>query len=336
MSAKKPPAKKHAAALDAYCGKRNFSDTPEPRAKTTLGEGRSFVVQEHHARSRSGDLQAALKSGQEERIAFVAFDLLHLDGRNLCELPLSQRFDELKKLVGEESVRLRLSKVWSGSEGADLFRQGSFVGLREDKPATEVHLDAIATTGPRENPMKVAGITITHPDRIVYPADGITKMEVARYYERVADFMLPHLLNRPLALLRAPSGIRGDLFFQKSFSNHIPDQVTQKELADGTTILFIRNTRGIIALAQLGAIEFHPWGSRMPYPEKPDQLIWDLDPDSAVPWPEVLGAAFLIRDFLAEHGLHALVKTSGGKGLHLAPEPQLVPKALLRRLTGKE
>jgi bifunctional non-homologous end joining protein LigD len=165
--------------------------------------------------------------------------------------------------------------------------------------------------------MKVAGITITHPDRIVYPADGITKMEVARYYERVADYLLPHLANRPLALLRAPSGISGEMFFQKSFPNHLPDQVTQKELADGTTIFYVRNTRGLVSLAQFGAIEFHPWGSTMPHPEKPDQLIWDLDPDPAVPWPQVLGAAFLIRDYLAEHDLHALVKTSGGKGLHL-------------------
>lgn len=403
------------------------------------------VVFDQKGRSRFGDLQAALKSGHAGRIAFVAFDLLHLDGRNLRNLPLSKRFEELKTLIKEDSSRLRLSKVWSGNEGADLFRQacknglegiiskksggrylegtrrdwlkskcrarqefvicgyteakgslrgfgalllasfengkliprgkvgtgfpdrerlslvkrfqplvtkkptlpeaesgitwlrpelvaeiefaeitrdgsirqGSFIALREDKSAADVHLDAIATTSTREDSMKVAGITITHPDRIVYPADGITKMEVARYYERVADYLLPHLANRPLALLRAPSGISGEMFFQKSFPNHLPDQVTQKELADGTTIFYVRNTRGLVSLAQFGAIEFHPWGSTMPHPEKPDQLIWDLDPDPAVPWPQVLGAAFLIRDYLAEHDLHALVKTSGGKGLHL-------------------
>lgn len=403
------------------------------------------VVFDKKGRSRFGDLQAALKSEHKERIAFVAFDLLHLDGRNLRVLPLSQRFDELTKLIGEESARLRLSNVWSAAEGPDLFRQacgnglegiiskkssgrylegtrrdwlkskcrarqefvicgytepkgslrgfgalllasfengkliprgkvgtgfpdrerlrlverfkplvtkkptlpeagsgvswlrpelvaevefaeitrdgsirqGSFVALREDKSASEVHLDASATTITHKNQMKVAGITITHPDRVVYPADDVTKIEVARYYERVGDSMLPLIVNRPLALLRAPSGISGDLFFQKSFPNHIPEQVTQKELADGTTIFYIRNTRGLISLAQFGVIEFHPWGSRMPRPEKPDQLIWDLDPDTAVPWPEVLGAAFLIRDFLADQGLHALVKTSGGKGLHL-------------------
>lgn len=403
------------------------------------------VVFDKKGRPRFGDLQAALKSGHEDRIAFVAFDLLHLNGRNLRSLPLSQRCDELKKLIGGESDRLRLSKAWAGTEGADLFReacanglegiiskkaggsylegsrrgwlkskcrarqefvicgytapkgslrgfgalllasfengklisrgkvgtgfhdrerlrlvkrfkslvtkkptlpgaepgltwlrpelvaevefaeitgegsirQGSFLALRDDKAAKEIHLDAFATTSTSEEKMKVADITITHPDRVVFPADGITKMEVARYYERIAGYMLPHLMNRPLALLRAPSGISGEVFFQKSFPRHLPEQVTQRELADGSTIFYLRNTRGLISLAQFGAIEFHPWGSRMPHPEKPDQLIWDLDPDPAVPWPEVLGAAFLIRDFLADRGLHALVKTSGGKGLHL-------------------
>jgi len=403
------------------------------------------VVFDKKGRSRFGELQAALKSGHSGRIAFVAFDLLHLDGRKLRDLPLSRRVAELTKLVGEETDRLRLSKVWTAGQGADLFRQacanklegiiskksggrylegerrdwlkskcrtrqefvicgytapkgslrgfgalllasfehgkliprgkvgtgftdrerirllarfkplitkernlpeaesgvtwlrpelvaevefaeitregsirqGSFLALREDKSADEVHLDAFAGTGSPHDKMKVANITITHPDRIVYPADGITKMEVARYYERIGEYMLPHLVNRPLALLRAPSGIGGDMFFQKSFPNHLPDQVVQKDLADGTTIFYIRNTRGLISLAQFGAIEFHPWGSRMPQPERPDQLIWDLDPDPSVPWPQVLGAALLIRDFLAEHGLHALVKTSGGKGLHL-------------------
>lgn len=165
--------------------------------------------------------------------------------------------------------------------------------------------------------MNVCGIPITHPERIVYPADRISKIEVARYYERVGEYILPHLANRPLALLRAPSGIAGEMFFQKSFPNYLPAHLNQKNLVDGTTIFYLRNIRGLISLAQFGAIEFHPWGSRMPRPDKPDLLIWDLDPDPTVPWPEVLGAAFLIRDFLSGHGLHPLVKTSGGKGLHL-------------------
>ncbi len=403
------------------------------------------VVFDAKGRTRFGELQAALQSGRSDRLVFVAFDLLHLDGANLRGQPLSQRFAALTALIGDGTERIRPSKVWDADEGAELFRQaranglegivskksggrylegtrrdwlkskcrarqefvicgytapkgslrgfgalllasfekgkliprgkvgtgftqrerlrlvrrfeplvtdqptlptteprvtwlrpelvaeiefaeitrdgairqGGFLGLREDKSAGAVHLDPVPTTHPSDETMKVRGIPITHPDRIVYPADGITKMEVARYYDRIGEHILPHLADRPLALLRAPSGIGGDMFFQKSFPNHLPDHVTQKELADGTTIFYLRDVRGLVSLAQFGAIEFHPWGSRMPRPEKPDQLIWDLDPDTAVPWPEVLGAAFLIRDFLADHGLHLLVKTSGGKGLHL-------------------
>ena len=196
-------------------------------------------------------------------------------------------------------------------------RQGSFISLREDKPLEEVHLDPVtrATLDPEES--MVMGIEITHPDRIVFPEDGVTKLEVARYYERVGEFILPHLAGRPLALLRAPAGIAGDMFFQKSFKNHVPPHVQVRTLEDGTEILSITSMKGLISLVQYGAIEFHPWSSTLPKVDKPDLLIWDLDPDKAVPWREVLGAAFLLRDYLAELGLETVVKTSGGKGLHV-------------------
>ncbi len=196
-------------------------------------------------------------------------------------------------------------------------RQGSFIGLREDKPAADVHLDGIRESTAGKDKDKVAGIAISHPDRLVYPKGGITKMEVARYFERVGELMLPYLADRPLALLRAPSGITGETFFQKSFPNHIPDEVHQTELKDGTTIFQIHSVAGIVSLAQFGAIEFHPWGAKIDRPERPDTLTWDLDPDTSVPWREVLGAAALLRDFLRDHGLEPMVKTSGGKGLHI-------------------
>src|SRR5690606_6941992 len=106
-------------------------------------------------------------------------------------------------------------------------RQGSFIGLREDKPAAEVHLDELQVASADGRDLKVAGIAISNPARLVYPADQISKLEVARYYERVGELMLPFVAKRPLALLRAPSGITGELFFQKSFPNHIPEGVYQ-------------------------------------------------------------------------------------------------------------
>lgn len=196
-------------------------------------------------------------------------------------------------------------------------RQGSFVGMREDKKAPEVHLEGVQQAAADSKGSKVAGMVISHPDRVVYPADGITKLEVARHYERVGEWMLPHLAKRPLAVIRAPSGITGELFFQKAFTTHVPPHVHQSTLADGTEIFEVRDVKGIVALAQFGVIEFHPWGSQTAKVEQPDTLIWDLDPSPELPWKEVLGAAVLLRDYLRELGLQPLVKTSGGKGLHL-------------------
>lgn len=196
-------------------------------------------------------------------------------------------------------------------------RQASFIALREDKGAREVHLEGIQRARADAKGAKVHGIVITHPERVVYPEDGITKFQVAEYFERVADLILPYLKNRPLALLRAPSGVGGELFFQKSFEKGQPPHVFSKVLADGTETIYVNDARGLVSLAQFGVLELHPWGARYPEADKPDFLIWDLDPDAAVPWTEVKGAAFLLRDFLRARGLETMVKTSGGKGLHI-------------------
>lgn len=192
-------------------------------------------------------------------------------------------------------------------------RQGSFLGIREDKTADAVHLE---TASPQTG-NEVSGITISHPDRVVFPDMGITKIELTRYYNQVGALMMPYLANRPLAILRAPEGVSGDLFFQKSFPNHLPEGVQQQQLPDGATVFSISNPQGLVALAQFGAIEFHPWGSTLDKPDLAEFLTWDLDPDSAITWQETLGAAFLLRDYLRDLGLEPMVKTSGGKGLHL-------------------
>eukprot|EP00903_Cladosiphon_okamuranus_P004025 g4023.t1 len=192
-------------------------------------------------------------------------------------------------------------------------RQGSFLGVREDKAPESIHLESASPARGSE----VLGIMISHPDRIVYPDTGITKLEVARYYEQVGDLMMPYVADRPLAILRAPGGVGGDLFFQKSFPNYLPAEVKQQQLPEGSTVFSVSGTKGLVSLAQFGAMEFHPWGSTTTKPEIAEFLTWDLDPDPAVVWQETLGAAFLLRDFLQDLGLAAMVKTSGGKGLHL-------------------
>jgi bifunctional non-homologous end joining protein LigD len=242
--------------------------------------------------------------------------------RRLAELFQRVRSDRALFATKEKDVQWMKPQLVAEIEFAEItrdgsVRQGSFIALREDKLPGEVHLDAVQISMDDSRETKVAGVAISHPERLVYPGEGISKIEVARHYERVGELMMPFVAGRPLALLRAPEGITGEMFFQKSFPHQVPKHVRQSQLADGTKVFHVRDTAGLVSLAQFGAIEFHPWGAPLPQADRPDYLTWDLDPDDAVPWPEVLGAAFLLRDFLAERGLSTVVKTSGGKGLHL-------------------
>ncbi|RYD17695.1 MAG: DNA ligase D, partial [Verrucomicrobiaceae bacterium] len=222
----------------------------------------------------------------------------------------------------EEEVMWLKPKLVAEVEFAEITRDGSvrqasFIAMREDKDPDQVHMDAVQKASVDGKGSKVSGITISSPDRMVFPADGVTKLEVAKYYERVGELMLPFVANRPLAILRAPGGITSELFFQKSFTTHLPEHVHQTQLPDGDQVFHVKDVSGLVSLAQFGAIEVHPWGAPLRNVEKPDFLTWDLDPDDSVPWIEVLGAAVLLRDFLAERGLQTVVKTSGGKGLHI-------------------
>ncbi|WP_035609231.1 DNA ligase D [Haloferula sp. BvORR071] len=235
---------------------------------------------------------------------------------------MEKRATDRSPFEGERGIHWIKPELVAEIEFAELtrdgsIRQGSFISLREDKTAKEVHLDAVEQASVGKEESIVHGIEITHPGRVVYPADGIPKLEVARFYERVGDLMLPFIANRPLALLRAPDGIGGGTFFQKSFKDHVPPKVKMKTLDDGTEVIYITSLDGLISLIQFGVLEIHPWGASLTNVDKPDTLIWDLDPDKSVPWEEVKGAALLLRDFLASHDLETQVKTSGGKGLHV-------------------
>jgi bifunctional non-homologous end joining protein LigD len=243
--------------------------------------------------------------------------LEELEERRIMVCP----FDHGQKDVGVTWVRPDLvAEVKFAELTKDGFiRHGSFAGLREDKPAMEVGLEMEPEKPMAEDTAnEVEGIIITHPAREIYPGTGITKLDLARYYSRVAPLILPHLVNRPLAFLRAPSGITGQVFFQKHFSAHLPKGVKMRTLKDdGSRVCHVSDAAGLLSLVQFGVIEFHPWGSPLARPDKPDTLIWDLDPEASVPWEEILGAAFLLRDILSGLGLHPVVKTSGGKGLHV-------------------
>jgi bifunctional non-homologous end joining protein LigD len=160
---------------------------------------------------------------------------------------------------------------------------------------------------------------ITHPERIVY-ASGVTKGDVAAYYRAVAARMLPELANRPLSIIRCPDGTEGACFFQKHWTPTLGKGVATLKLRQKDGIedyLYVRDAGGLLALVQMNAIEFHPWGSRVDKPELPDRLVFDLDPAEGLGWPQVVAAAREVRARLRALGLESFVRCTGGKGLHV-------------------
>jgi bifunctional non-homologous end joining protein LigD len=163
-------------------------------------------------------------------------------------------------------------------------------------------------------------LEITHPDRILFPDQGITKRELMLYYARVAHWMLPHVIERPLMLVRCPEGAGQQCFHQKHPSRGMPRavqtvSVPQKKGPEDN--LMIRDVEGLLGLVQMGALEIHTWGSRKGHLDCPDQLVFDLDPDEGLPWARMLEAAHALRDQLGERGLTPFLRLTGGKGLHL-------------------
>ncbi|HXZ07292.1 MAG TPA: DNA ligase D, partial [Paraburkholderia sp.] len=165
----------------------------------------------------------------------------------------------------------------------------------------------------------VAGVRISHPDRVIDKSTGTHKIDLARYYESVADWMLPHLKDRPVSLVRAPEDIGGELFFQKhSQKLSIPGVEQHPGLDPGhPPLITIDSVAALIGAAQMGTIELHTWNALVSNIEKPDRMVFDLDPDPSLGWDRMIEAAQLTRSLLDELGLESFCKTSGGKGLHV-------------------
>jgi bifunctional non-homologous end joining protein LigD len=237
--------------------------------------------------------------------------------------------------------------TWSGSGRV---RQAAYLGLREDKAAEEVVREPadpeaqrktvrpqpgdpkaakrgpvvavpprrdsaiVSARAPKRRAVTVGNVALTHPERELWP--GITKRDLAEYWKAVADHALPGLAGRPLAVVRCPEGIGGERFFQKHGHGTLPSAVRQGE-ADGQPYLVIDDADGLIAMAQISAIELHPWGSTETDPLHPDRIVFDLDPGDGVAFPEVVKAALDVRDQLQRLGLTSFCRTTGGKGLHV-------------------
>jgi bifunctional non-homologous end joining protein LigD len=167
---------------------------------------------------------------------------------------------------------------------------------------------------------RVAGVTITHPTRVVYPGQGLTKLKLAQFYESIAKWILPHLRGRPTALVRCPEGLRKACFYQKHSGTWAHEALRRVQIQERRKVgeyLIADDLRGLIGLVQMGILEIHTWNARVDRLEQPDRVVIDLDPDPSVPWNDVVAAARLVREGLAGLGLESFVKTTGGKGLHV-------------------
>nr|WP_235578314.1 DNA ligase D [Pseudorhodoferax sp. Leaf267] len=204
-------------------------------------------------------------------------------------------------------------------------RHAVFRGIRTDKPAGHIVRERAKTSQgaapARSIPAKTATSTvkISHPERVIDPSTGLRKIDLVRYYGSIAEWMLPHLKNRPASLVRAPTGITGELFYQKHPDTKMPGmQELDAALWPGhAALLAVDSAESLVMAAQMNVVEFHTWNSVAKRIDQPDRFILDLDPGDGVTWPMLQEAAILTRALLTELGLESWLKTSGGKGLHV-------------------
>lgn len=163
-----------------------------------------------------------------------------------------------------------------------------------------------------------AGVSLSHPDKVLYPDQGITKIELADYYLAVAPAMLPHVADRPITLMRCPAGRAKTCFYQRHAGSGVPPELRAVPIFGfESPYLFIAGAPGLVALVQMGVLEIHPWGAKAEHPDRPDRVVIDLDPGEGLGFVEVVAAARELRVALAALQLDSFVKTTGGKGLHV-------------------
>ena len=253
-------------------------------------------------------------------------------------LPPSERRKDIHWTRPELVVEVEYA-VWTTDM---LIRQSTFQGMREDKEPREVVLDPVAANVPkapgeaspraatseklRDGSIIFNGVRLSHPDRALYTDTGLSKLAVAQYYVDVGAWALPHLANRPLTIIRSTGGNGQRAFYQKHVGAGMPAQIKGFMVAgEDEPFPIIEDVSGLIALAQMGVVEIHPWGSTTRDAEHPDRITFDLDPDEGLAWQRVIEGAIDVRDALDAIGLRSFVKTTGGKGLHVVVplRPQL-------------
>ncbi|QQQ48817.1 DNA ligase D [Pseudomonas syringae] len=335
-------------AGSAYVSKRNADWI---KLKCRLRQ--EFVVVGYTApqgsRSAFGALLLAVSAGEDGLVYAGRV------GTGFTEVSLEQLHKQLKKLQRKDSPlanKLSASQArgvqWVAPQlvceaefaqwtREGIVRQAAFVGLRSDKPAKDVvREDAQPANVPSQTPtttaapkarkkaaqgkVDVAGTGISHPDRVIDSKTGTSKIELAQFYQSIADWILPYLNKRPVALLRCPEGIDGEQFFQKHAEHLAIPHIRQLDRAldpGHAALMEIDSMQALVGAAQMGAIELHTWGATRDRIETPDHFVLDLDPDPALPWRSMIEATQMVLAVLEELGLEAFLKTSGGKGMHI-------------------
>ena len=297
---------------------------------------------------RSGALQFAGRAGTGFSDQQLGSLRKRLDALCVARSPFAGT-PELRRSERPQWVRPELVAQVRFAEWTEsgLLRQPLFLGLREDIAASSVRREPDRIVPPPEPPARKKTPTraarkqptvpktssakrkaqppavpasrtwLTHPERVLYPTDGVTKRQLADYYEAIAPVLWPHLQKRPLSIIRATSA-QGRVFFQRHLDGDVPGLTPVAiRSSDDEPYFACSSLESIPRLAQLGAVELHTWGSRMPRADRADRITFDLDPDPTLPWKPVREAATLVRGLLQELGLQCLLKTTGGQGLHL-------------------
>jgi bifunctional non-homologous end joining protein LigD len=327
--------------LEGIIGKRRDSVYSARRSpdwiKLKCGQRQEFVVagwtDPKGSRSGLGSLLLGVHDAQG--------DLVYAGkvGSGFNETSLEQISGKLKKLAATQSpfkariperdvhwVKPKLVAEVTFSEwtGSGQLRHPVFHALRTDKPARAIiKEDPVAPLGPdaeETQSLIPPSLRVSHPDRVVDATSGITKIEIIRYYALVGELMMKHLKGRPVSLVKAPQGINKPIFFQKHAETYKMEGVElldRKIDPDHPPYIEIATPLGLLSAAQMNVIEFHTWNATRPQFQKPDRMIFDLDPGEGATWASVQQGAELMRSFLAELKLPAFLKTSGGKGLHV-------------------
>jgi len=232
------------------------------------------------------------------------------------------QFDKQEPKTKWVEPRLKATVHYTEKTRDNRLRHPVYKGLREPKfseyQSTSTHRFV--------TDQHLASIWVTNPERKMFSKQGPTKLELAVYYAKVGDFMLPHIIRRPISLVRCPTGKVEDCFFQRHAFTGMPVGVSifKDKTREDRDYLFVDDAPGFLALAQFGVVEFHPWGCHIDKPERPDRIYFDLDPGEGVDWHDIVAAAGVLRSKLTSYGLNSFVKTSGSKGLHIAVPMKLV------------